>query len=566
MRKYNLLELICSLIVIVLVLMGFKLYDNYLDLHEHTKTYALSTYNIELDGFSYVNSVVENNSIYLLYNADEYYLLKKIDINTNKEDIYSYNISSTCKLQNEDAYPYIYCVNTQEVTIYDTTFHKIINQDISSNYNYAINTDSANMNFSIIDNNTSYEYINGYYKYTSNAYISLDTPYVKDAYCTDECLLMRYNDITEMLSLYRNSELLETNIVAYQKYESGIYTYNNSKIKIYDAKNNVYKEFNSPINSLTSSTFTLGANDYYLYVLNDDLINVYNLYDSSNFTNIDVSKVSEDVNNLQVINNHLYIYTTNTLYVYDIREIEFTNEASTYETELITSKIAYYQDVYNVNINLEDDPNNLSSNYTITETSNYNDIIAALEDLERYFLVFNADFFSRFFGYGMNGLEIYLADNITSTSKSEFGNADVVGLYIKKNNKYNIVLKVNSGENINTIAYHETFHVIEDYLASFNITFASWSNLNSPNFTYSNVYYTNQVFSDTLNNNKYNDGIYFVDNYARSNELEDRARMFEFICQGEDFSEYPHLHAKVSYIKQIVLASFPELYNSSYFI
>ena len=566
MRKYNLLELICSLIVIVLVLMGFKLYDNYLDLHEHTKTYALSTYNIELDGFSYVNSVVENNSIYLLYNADEYYLLKKIDINTNKEDIYSYNISSTCKLQNEDAYPYIYCVNTQEVTIYDTTFHKIINQDISSNYNYAINTDSANMNFSIIDNNTSYEYINGYYKYTSNAYISLDTPYVKDAYCTDECLLMRYNDITEMLSLYRNSELLETNIVAYQKYESGIYTYNNSKIKIYDAKNNVYKEFNSPINSLTSSTFTLGANDYYLYVLNDDLINVYNLYDSSNFTNIDVSKVSEDVNNLQVINNHLYIYTTNTLYVYDIREIEFTNEASTYETELITSKIAYYQDVYNVNINLEDDPNNLSSNYTITETSNYNDIIAALEDLERYFLVFNADFFSRFFGYGMNGLEIYLADNITSTSKSEFGNADVVGLYIKKNNKYNIVLKVNSGENINTIAYHETFHVIEDYLASFNITFASWSNLNSPNFTYSNVYYTNQVFSDTLNNNKYNDGIYFVDNYARSNELEDRARMFEFICQGEDFSEYPHLHAKISYIKQIVLASFPELYNSSYFI
>ena len=566
MRKYNLLELICSLIVIVLVLMGFKLYDNYLDLHEHTKTYALSTYNIELDGFSYVNSVVENNSIYLLYNADEYYLLKKIDINTNKEDIYSYNISSTCKLQNEDAYPYIYCVNTQEVTIYDTTFHKIINQDISSNYNYAINTDSANMNFSIIDNNTSYEYINGYYKYTSNAYISLDTPYVKDAYCTDECLLMRYNDITEMLSLYRNSELLETNIVAYQKYESGIYTYNNSKIKIYDAKNNVYKEFNSPINSLTSSTFTLGANDYYLYVLNDDLINVYNLYDSSNFTNIDVSKVSEDVNNLQVINNHLYIYTTNTLYVYDIREIEFTNEASTYETELITSKIAYYQDVYNVNINLEDDPNNLSSNYTITETSNYNDIITALEDLERYFLVFNADFFSRFFGYGMNGLEIYLADNITSTSKSEFGNADVVGLYIKKNNKYNIVLKVNSGENINTIAYHETFHVIEDYLASFNITFASWSNLNSPNFTYSNVYYTNQVFSDTLNNNKYNDGIYFVDNYARSNELEDRARMFEFICQGEDFSDYPHLYAKVSYIKQIVLANFPELYNSSYFI
>ena len=565
MKKNNLLELICSLIVIVLVLIGFKTYDDYLRKSNDTLTYPLLTYNTEVNGFSYVNSTTSNNKVYLLYESNNYYLLKEIDIITSKENIYSATINSTCKLQNENNYPYIYCSNNSTVDIYNITFNKMISQDINTYYNYALNTDSTNMHFSIVDNNTSYEYIKGYYQSTNNAYISIDTPFVIDAYCTDDCLLVRYNDITEMLSLYRDNELLETNIAGYSLYNNGVFTYNNTKIKIYDEQTNVYKEFNSPVNLLTSN-FTIGANDYYLYVLNDNVINVYNLYNSENFTNIDISKVSNDVNKLTVINNHLYIFTDDTLYIYDIREIEFDNASSNYESELITSKINYYKNEYNVNINIYDDPSNLSSNYSITKTTNYNDIIDALEDLERYFLVFNEEFFANFTEYGMSGLEIYLADDIKATSTSEITNASVVGLFVKKNSKYNIVLKVNAEENINTIAFHETFHAIEDYLASFNITFANWDNLNPDGFTYSNIYYTNQTFTDTLGFNKYANSIYFVDNYARSNVMEDRARMFEYICQGEDFSEYPHLNAKVNYIKRILLANFLSLYNSSYFI
>ena len=565
MKKNNLLELICSLIVIVLVLIGFKTYDDCLRKSSDTLTYPLLTYNTEVNGFSYVNSITSNNKVYLLYESNNYYLLKEIDIITSKENIYSATINSTCKLQNENNYPYIYCSNNSTVDIYNITFNKMISQDINTYYNYALNTDSTNMHFSIVDNNTSYEYINGYYQSTNNAYISIDTPFVIDAYCTDDCLLVRYNDITEMLGLYRDNELLETNIAGYSLYNNGVFTYNNTKIKIYDEQTNIYKEFNSPVNLLTSN-FTIGSNDYYLYVLNDNVINVYNLYNSENFTNIDISKVSNDVNKLTVINNYLYIFTDDTLYIYDIREIEFDNASSTYESELITSKINYYKNEYNVNINIYDDPSNLSSNYSITKTTNYNDIIDALEDLERYFLVFNEEFFANFTGYGMSGLEIYLADDIKATSTSEITNASVVGLFVKKNSKYNIVLKVNAEENINTIAFHETFHAIEDYLASFNITFANWDNLNPDGFTYSNIYYTNQTFTDTLGFNKYANSIYFVDNYARSNVMEDRARMFEYICQGENFSEYPHLNAKVNYIKRILLANFPSLYNSSYFI
>ena len=564
MKKNNLLELICSLIVVILVLIGFKTYDEYLRKNNNILTYPLLTYNTEVNGFSYVNDTAHNNKVYFLYNSNNYYLLKEIDIISNKENIYFATINGTCKLQNENNYPYIYCSNNETVDIYNITFNKIISQNINTYYNYAINTDSTNMRFSIVDNTTSYEYINGYYQSTNNAYISIDTPFVLNAYCTDNCLLVRYNDLTETISLYRDNELLETNITDYSLYNNGIYTYNNTKIKIYDEESSLYKEFNSPVN-LLNNQFTIGSNDYYLYVLNNEVINVYNLYNSKNFTNIDISKVNSTVNKLMVSNNYLYIYTDTTLYIYDIREIEFDNESKTYENELITSKINYYKNEYNVSINIYDDPSNLSSNYSIAKTTNYNDIIDALEELERYFLVFNEKFFANFLGYGMSGLEIYLADDIKATSKSQITNASVVGLFVKKNNKYNIILKVNSEENINTIAFHETFHVIEDYLASFNITFLDWNNLNPDNFTYSNVYYTNQTFRDTLGFNKYANSIYFVDNYARSNAQEDRARMFEYICQGEDFNKYPHLYAKINYIKRILLANFPELYNSSYF-
>ena len=89
MKKSILLDIVSSLIVVVLVVLGFKLYDNKVNAEENTKTYALSTYNIDIPNFSYINSVIANNKVYILYNNDDYYLLKEIDNITNKENTYS---------------------------------------------------------------------------------------------------------------------------------------------------------------------------------------------------------------------------------------------------------------------------------------------------------------------------------------------------------------------------------------------------------------------------------------------------------------------------------------------
>lgn len=563
MKKNNLIELISSILVIVLVVLGYNLYSTYNATKKSASTYALATYNLDISGFNYINSVIDDNKVYLLYNSNNYYLVRIIDNITSEEESYSYGIDGVCKLQNENSYPYIYCTDNYNVKIYNVKFQNIITQKISTNYNYAINTNGDNLSFKIVDNNNSYEYINGYYERTNNSFVSLDSPFVLEAYCTDNCLLLRYNDLNEVTSLYKDNELLETNILGYQSYSNGIYTYDDNTIKIYNALLDSYNKYTSPIDNLLSNIFTLGTNNEYLYVLNREVIDVYDLFSGDIVTRIDAQKIADNVTKLQVINNYLYVYGDYNLYIYNISDIEHTNETSSSD---ISDKIDFYQEYYGVTINLEDNPNNLSNDYQIVKATNNNDITEALDELEYYFLVFNQEFFSRFSTHGMDGLNIYFASSISSGNHGSSESAEIVGLYLNKDNKYNIVICINSNEDILNIIFHETFHAIEAYLRAFNVTFSRWNSLNPSGFTYTNVYYTNMTFSDVYGYNNNANEIYFVDNYARSSEMEDRARTFEQVGLGTNLTNYPHLNAKVNYLKQVLLTNFPELKNSRYFV
>lgn len=563
MKKNNLIELISSILVIVLVVLGYNLYTTYNATKKSASTYALATYNLDISGFNYINSVIDDNKVYLLYNSNNYYLVRIIDNITSEEESYSYGIDGVCKLQNENSYPYIYCTDNYNVKIYNVKFQNIITQKISTNYNYAINTNGDNLSFKIVDNNNSYEYINGYYERTKNSFVSLDSPFVLEAYCTDNCLLIRYNDLNEVTSLYKDNELLETNILGYQSYSNGIYTYDDNTIKIYNALLDSYNKYTSPIDNLLSNIFTLGTNNEYLYVLNREVIDIYDLFSGDIVTRIDAQKIADNVTKLQVINNYLYVYGDYNLYIYNISDIEHTNENSSSD---ISDKIDFYQEYYGVTINLEDNPNNLSNDYQIVKATNNNDITEALDELEYYFLVFNQEFFSRFSTHGMDGLNIYFASSISSGNHGSSESAEIVGLYLNKDNKYNIVICINSNEDILNIIFHETFHAIEAYLRAFNVTFSRWNSLNPSGFTYTNVYYTNMIFSDVYGYNNNANEIYFVDNYARSSEMEDRARTFEQVGLGTNLTNYPHLNAKVNYLKQVLLTNFPELKTSRYFV
>lgn len=565
MKENTNLKILCLLIIILIGVLFWVNYDNFfINNKEEYSNYALSTYEIDVSNFNFVNKVINNKKVYLLYNLDDYYLVKEIDILNNKVNNYSKALDKDCKLQNEDNYPYIYCSDSNYVTIYDIKFNKLINQNIKSNYNYVINTDGSNLSFLIGDYNYNYQYINGYYKNTIKKYVELETPYTKDIFCDDYCLYIRYNDLNQLINLYNDTNLLETNIINYGLFEKGIFTYNENKIKVYDVVNDEYKEFNSPINNLSNKLITLGTN-YYLYVLNGNNINIYNLYTDEIIENITLN-TDYNINEIVVNYNNLYVFTDNLLYVYDIFNIEGNNVESSfiYEERLINDKINEYKNNYGVYINIYDDPSYLDDQYNVYKLNNYNDIINALEELEDYFKIFNYDFFNRFNKNNFNGFEIYLVSGI-NVNNSNYNSVDVVGLFTLKNNKYIIAIDVSDIEDIETIACHETMHAIEYYLNNNKIYFNEWNSYNPYDFSYNGVYYTNRSFYDTLDSYKFNEDVYFVDNYARSNVLEDRARTFEKICSGEDYSKYPNLNAKIDYLKNVILSNFPELYFSSYF-
>ena len=232
------------------------------------------------------------------------------------------------------------------------------------------------------------------------------------------------------------------------------------------------------------------------------------------------------------------------------------------EAKLIDSQVEYYQDYYNVTINLIDDIKLTDSNYDIDLVNNNYTITTALDYLGDYFKVFNKEFFNRFYENNMNGLNIYLATHIDNGSN--YGeNTDIVGLFFKQDNKYIIVIDVTSNESLAKIAYHETMHAIEEYLRLNNVYFRDWDSLNPYGFNYSGSYSTG-TYNDVLGNNTNHNNIYFLDNYARSSAVEDRARMFEFVCLGNDFSRFPRLYEKANYIKEIIFKYFPELSYSKY--
>lgn len=60
-------------------------------------------------------------------------------------------------------------------------------------------------------------------------------------------------------------------------------------------------------------------------------------------------------------------------------------------------------------------------------------------------------------------------------------------------------------------------HIIDAYLKLKDFSY-DWNNLNPEYFTYQNVYYPNVLYKDVLGTGKFKDEIYFVDNYARTNE------------------------------------------------
>lgn len=530
MKKEPFLTFLGLLIILSLCLLGLKVYEDY-TAKDIKVILPVQEYSLNSDGYEKINEVVTSEYIYILYRSGNSYLLRELNTQKSNDKEYKNTIDASCKLQNESSIPYIVCKDKSSIKIYDIYFNFINETNTNSEYDYALNYNIYQ------SNNTEY-------------------PVVLTSSCKETCYIVRKNELLNKISLYEDSDLLEINVKKYKQYESGIITYTNNKIKVYNIKNNDYKEFSSPKDDIESRLIMV-SNNYNLYILNNKEISVYNLYNKSNIKNIDLFKIKEKINNMYIILTNLYLLTDNYIYIYDLSSIEkIDNDTqSSYENILINNKIKYLKNNYNVTISFDVD-SGLHGDYEISKITNYNDIVNALSYVEDYFLMFNKEFFTRFYEMNMNGLKIFLASDIKG-SKDGYNLTDVVGLSYQKNNTYIIVVKANNSL-LKTLA-HETMHTIDNYLILNGYTYDTWNRLNNYGFTYSHKYYINETYSDTLSNYENNEDVYFVDAYGRSSEKEDRARIFEQICLGKDLSEYPNLYNKEKYLKNEIVTYFPEI-------
>ncbi len=533
MKKNTTLSLLFVLIILLLVMLGIKIYEDYNAEDIKKSIFSFEDYSIQIEGFKYLENTVANNKIYLFYKSNNEYLLKEIDTTTKKENVYTKEINMECNLKNDNNSPYITCKDNSTISVYTTNLELEEEKSLVTANDYTLKEKIYTNNF--------------------NEY-----PEVIDSICNLKCLIIRRNNLTNKINLYKENSLKEENIKKYNIFENGIFTYNSEKIKIYNI-NNDYKEFILPMKDAVTKKMALSSNEYSLYVLENKEIDVYNLYEKSLTTRIDLYKVKENINCIKVYENKLYVFTNQTIYIYNILDIESNvNKDNLYENDYISNKVTEIKENYGINVNLKESTNIMHKDYNITEVNNYNDIIDGLSYLEDYLLIFNKDFFKRFYEYDMKGLNIYFAYDINGGS-FQSKQTDVVGLSFVKNNEYVIIIKLNSKDNLLNILAHETMHIIDIYLELKGFTYDDWSYLNPEYFTYQNIYYPNVLYKDTLTNGKYNDEIYFVDNYSRTNEKEDRARLFESICTCQNYEEYPYLNEKMFYLKKVLVTNFPEI-------
>ena len=78
--------------------------------------------------------------------------------------------------------------------------------------------------------------------------------------------------------------------------------------------------------------------------------------------------------------------------------------------------------------------------------------------------------------------------------------------------------------------YHETYHYIERYMMKKGYHFTNWNSYNPANFSYGTINGNNSY------NRTFTSDVYFVNDYAQTNESEDRASTFEYMMSSSKAS------------------------------
>ena len=221
MAKKLTIMLFLGTILSLLTIYILKTDNNYKLDTNNIITYPYTKINLKAEKYLEQESSVNEDNIFILFKTSDGYKMKTISLLDSYEEEYELRTDKECKIQDETNDLYISCKDENYIYVYDTKF-TLIRQNIL---------------FSLNDY-TLKERI-----FQSN---DLNYPIVKLSKCNRSCFLIRTNSVTNKTSVFKDNQEKEQDIKYFNKYQNGIYSYDDEKIKIYNLNEDNANEFNIP--------------------------------------------------------------------------------------------------------------------------------------------------------------------------------------------------------------------------------------------------------------------------------------------------------------------------------
>ncbi|MGN0457943.1 MAG: hypothetical protein ACI4IL_03095 [Eubacterium sp.] len=273
---------------------------------------------------------------------------------------------------------------------------------------------------------------------------------------------------------------------------------------------------------------------------------------SDKYTVVDVRDESGKSSTITVINNSCGNASTANIVRIPSTDID----------SKISSTVKELENTYGIEIEIaeEYDENSIINEYFYENDYTKAQILLTMYDFKKCVSTFPNEYYSEIISSetGFDKLKFYFVGSFDAEKNSN----DISAYCSNINDELFIVYSVN-GFTYSTFC-HELMHAME-YRINDNVPdfYYDWEQLNPKGFEY--IYFNSESvpFYDNEENQKY-----FAREYGTNNELEDRATVFEEVCDSDFnnekspwWAEYKPLSKKASYLKKAIRKSFPSLSN-----
>jgi hypothetical protein len=534
---------------IVRVLKGDKIEEN--------------VYGIKLNdgekGFLNFSIVDENNIYYSVNGESDDIALYKYDLyNGENEKIIEKLEYYDCKKYNE----LIGCAETYKTDFYDKDGNFIVTMD-GENIVYNNGIYYSILNNKIIDSdNKEYFVLDDKY----SLYDLIDYFIVNDIIYT---LYFKFDDNKNysIICDTKNNKCVDNKLDSYYKYENGLFSIENNKIIIYDVINDKYSEYDIKLNrSKYFTTYFDKNNIFYVYNDNMERLEIINLNDNS----VKTFNVS-NVDNITIINNMIFLKLLDSDYDYYVIRNDYNYKkytideyGSLIEKEL-NDEVNKVKEKYNVNLYIKDSAIIMFPDFLANKCDDSESIYLSIKMMESILDKFPKDFFDSLYENSDKGLNVYLTGELRPMdAKTQYTTPSAYTSYYKK--MYLIAIDITQS-GLESNMCHELMHSIENKLNNMGEYFTDWYKLNPKKYDYSYSYKVINRLEYTIGETSDNN-VYFVDYYSHTFPTEDKARVFENVCNSDTVSSiknYKHLLDKANYLKEVITKYYPSMNETTLF-